>query len=65
MRRLSLVLHVTQDSIQAVEFSPEKHEFTPITGAKRENPYRQQEKQSDNQLEKFNALFADTGKNEV
>lgn len=65
LRRLSLVLHVTQDSIQAVEFSPEKHEFTPITGAKRENPYRQQEKQSDNQLEKFNALFADTGENEV
>lgn len=65
LRRLSLVLHVTQDSIQAVGFSTEKHEFVPIVGAKRENPYHKQEKQNNDHLKKFNALFTDTGKNEV
>ena len=65
LRRLSLVLHVTQDSIQAVGFSTEKHEFVPIVGAKRENPYHKQEKQNNDHLKKFNALFTDTGKDEV
>ena len=65
LRRLSLVLHVTQDSIQAVEFSTEKHEFISITGAKRKNPYQEQKKQNNDHLKKFNALFADEEKGKV
>ena len=60
LRRLSLVLHVTKENIEAVEFCLATKNFQPIAGANRPNPYsRPSEKQQDNKVEKFNALFED------
>lgn len=59
LRRLSLVLHMTEENIEAVEYYSTK-EFRPIVGANHPNPYyKSPEKQQDNKIEKFNALFAD------
>lgn len=60
LRRLSLVLHMTKENIEAVEFCLVMKNFQPIAGANRTNPYYQPpEKQQDNKVEKFNALFDD------
>lgn len=60
LRRLSLVLHMTEETIEAVEYRSAIKEFRPIVGANRPNPYCQPpEKQQDNKIEKFNALFED------
>lgn len=60
LRRLSLVLHVTKEKIEAVEFYPATKTFQPIASANRPNPYYQPpEKQQDNKIKKFNALFED------
>ena len=46
--------------IEAVEFYPATKTFQPIASANRPNPYCQPpEKQQDNKIEKFNALFED------
>ena len=48
LRRLSLVLHVTKEKIEAVEFYPATKTY-----------YQPPEKQQDNKIKKFNALFED------
>ena len=60
LRRLSLVLHMTKENIEAVKFCSATKNFHLIAGANRPNPYYQPpEKQQDNKVEKFNALFED------
>ena len=60
LRRLSLIIHMTTDRIEAVEYSSEQRNFLPLAGAQRENPYRKvPEEQEENKADKFNALFSE------
>lgn len=58
LRRLSLVLEMTADCIQAMEYDPLACRFTPIPGAVRENPYhKMMGLTEESKVEKFKALF--------
>lgn len=60
LRRLFMVIKMTQKFIQAVKFDPDKKTFVPVRGGRRKNPYYTREKsQSENAAAKFKALFED------
>lgn len=60
LRRLSLIIHMMTDRIEAVEYSSEQRNFLPLAGAQRENPYRKvPEEQEENKADKFNSLFSE------
>lgn len=58
LRRLSLVLMMTNDEIQSMEYDAQSCKFQPVPGAVRENPYQKAgEVARESNISKFCALF--------
>lgn len=58
LRRLLLVLMMTNDEIQSMEYNAQSCKFHPVPGAVRENPYQKTgEISRENNINKFCSLF--------
>ena len=58
LRRLSLVLMMTNDEIQSMEYDAQSCKFHPVPGAVRENPYQKTgEVSRESNINKFCSLF--------
>lgn len=58
LRRLSLVLMMTNDEIQSMEYDAQSCKFHPVPGAVRENPYQKKgEVSRESNISKFCSLF--------
>ena len=58
LRRLSLVLMMTNDAIQSMEYDAQSCKFHPVPGAVRENPYQKTgEISRESNINKFCSLF--------
>ena len=64
LRRLTLVIQITEESIQAVRYNIQEKKFLPIPETARPNTYRQEAKKNkDESITLFNSLFDDATPN--
>ena len=60
LRRLTLIIKMTEENIQPVQYDMQKQEFFPIPGPARKNTYCQEQKDDGNKaMELFNSFFVD------
>ena len=64
LRRLTLVIRMTEKSIQPVQYDMRKQEFLSIPGTSRKNTYCQEQKDDQNEaVDLFNSFFAGSAPN--
>ena len=60
LRRLTLIIKMTEENIQPVQYDVQKQEFLSIPGTARKNTYCQEQKNDGNEaMELFNSFFVD------